>query len=66
MPRTKLTDDECALPIGAIWNHPLLLSRVSDEWDPTLNSSAVGPGGWIQGDDGVWDRLGTDAQEPSI
>jgi hypothetical protein len=30
----KLTDSERLLPIAAIWNHELLIQRISDNWTP--------------------------------
>lgn len=33
-PRTVLSDEEKQLPIGTIWNHPLLVDRIESNWRP--------------------------------
>ena len=32
--RKRLSDEELALPIAAIWNHELLVQRISEKWRP--------------------------------
>lgn len=34
LPRTSLTPEEAALPVGTIWNHPLLVARLETGWSP--------------------------------
>ncbi len=37
--KTKLSEDELRLPIAAIWNHELLLKRITTKWRPELEGS---------------------------
>ena len=34
--KTRLSDEERALPIAVIWNHELLVQRVSEGWRPEM------------------------------
>lgn len=39
--RRELSDDERRLPIAAVWNHALLVQRVTEGWDPTAEGVAL-------------------------
>jgi hypothetical protein len=36
--KSRFSNDERKLPIAAIWNHALLVQRLVERWDPTLES----------------------------
>ena len=36
--KSRLSKAERKLPIAAIWNHALLVQRLVEQWDPTLES----------------------------
>lgn len=33
--KAQLSEEELRLPIAAIWNHELLVQRISEDWDPS-------------------------------